>query len=588
MKTPKFDPSNPEHVEAVQKLLMAKAARARESLPDFFEFVMREERTGRPIRCAPHQRVGFDFMMDNPECVLIWPAGASKTIMLVAVTLFLLGRDVTTRGLVVSKTQEQAQKLVKLVASYIEHSAELRLVFPHLRRSRAESWREDRIIIERPAGIRDASVAAVGLETGRVQGSRLNWAIADDTLDQENTSSPEQRKKTIDFIDQGVRTRLDPSDARFVVSNTAWHPEDLVHHLSTKGGLPLLRMTITGDVYVTDGARNTRAGKEPWDHELLRPKYASGEDYACRLIRPGIDDSLNDVPLFPERFFYFDWELPDGTRLPPAKDMEEAIERARIDIENKRLQYIASPGTFNRFFMGIARDDESAACKIEWIEKCKAAAREYGHFDLVSEYRGPNPTFTGIDLAIGLGEEHDETAFFTFELLADRRRRILDVESGRWDFPTVVRKIIQKQRAYGSVVRIENNQAQDTFRQAALQLDAALPIKPHTTGRAKAHPEHGIPGGFVEIANGAWLIPNDRYGRCHPHVQKWIDGCLYYSASKHTNDTVMAWYFAREQAKEWGLLAPPSKGGPSGMGAPALPIPFSGGLPGGGILPTYR
>ncbi len=584
MSRPKLDLKDQTHVKALVDLMMVKAARARESLPDFFEFVMKEERTQRPVVCAPHQRVGLDFIVDHPKCALIWPAGSSKTICLVATTLWFLGRDVTTRGVFVSKTEGLAKKPLKMVQSYLDHSQELRLVFPHLARSRLDSWRDDRIVVDRPPGIRDASVTAIGID-GQIQGSRLNWAIIDDILDRENTANPEQRKKVLDFIMQGVHSRLDPVGARMVANNTAWHPEDAIHWLASQ--FPYLRMTITGDVYIGDDRQRVLAGLPPWDHELLRSKYDFGDDYACRLIRHGVDDSMNDVPLFPERFFYFDWELPDGTKLPPARSMEEAIERARIDVENKRREYAARPGDFQRFFMGIARDDGSAACKVEWIEKCKAAAREIGHYEMVSEYRGGNPTFTGVDLAIGLGEEHDETAFFTFEVLPDRRRRILDVESGRWDFPTVVKKIIQKHRSYNSVIRIENNQAQDAFRQAALQMDTTLPIRPHTTGRAKAHPEHGVPGGFVELSNGAWLIPNDRSGHCHPMVQKWVDGCLYYSASKHTNDSVMAWYFAREQAKEWGLLVPIRHGsdGQSG-GSPSVTIPGSG-LP-SGILPAYR
>lgn len=559
MKKPRYNPEDSEHVEAVQRLMLQKAALARESCPDFLEFVMREQTTKRRIRCAPHQRIGIDFALAHPKCVMIWPAGAAKTMTVEAMTLFLLGKDVTTRGIIVSKTQDLAKKPLRVVRDYLDESAELRLVFPHLRASKSDSWREDRIVVERPRGIPDASLAACGMD-GSIQGSRLNWAIVDDLLDDENTRTPEGRKRVIDFVYNSVMSRLDPVGGRLIVNNTAWHPEDLVHYLSTKGELPSLRMTITGDVYVGDDRAKIRAGLEPWDHPLLRPKYASGDDYACRIIRPGVDDRMNDVPLFPERFFFMEWELPDGTRLPPAKTMEEAIERARIDIENKRRAYIGRPGDFNRFFMGIARDDESAACKQEWIDRCKAAAREEGYFEMVSEYRGGNPTFTGVDVAIGLGDENDDTAFFTFEVLPDRRRRILDVESGKWDFPTVVKKIIAKQHAYNSVVRIENNAAQDAFRQQALQLNAAIPIKPHTTGRTKAHPEHGVQSGFAEIANGAWLIPNDKNGRAHPQLQRWIEGCLYFAPAKHTDDRVMAWYFAREQAKEWGLLAPVPKG----------------------------
>src|SRR5579863_7025857 len=40
-----FDPKNRDHVESIQKILMLKAAIARESCPDFLEFVMKEQRS---------------------------------------------------------------------------------------------------------------------------------------------------------------------------------------------------------------------------------------------------------------------------------------------------------------------------------------------------------------------------------------------------------------------------------------------------------------------------------------------------------------------------------------------------------------
>ncbi len=556
----KVDLSDKRTVELIQRVLMTRAVKARTNAADFLEFVMKEQTTKRSIKAAPHQRVALDFMMSHDRSVNMWPAGSSKTFCVEALTLFLLGQDVTTRGAIVSATQAQAKKILSVVADYIDTSPELRLVFPHLRRSprKGDPWNESEITVDRPPGIPDASLIAVGIDGG-LPGARLNWIVVDDILDRENTATKEQRAKVLEFLDSTVLSRLDPIGGRVIVNNTAWHPEDLVHVLKNAGWATMI-MTITGDIQVYDDAARMRAGLDPWDHALLRPKYAEGEDYALRLVREHDSDPNNDVPLWPERFFYLDWKLPDGTILPRAKTWDEAVERSRWDIEHKRGLHVVA-GEFNRLFMNVCRDDDTSFCKLEWIERCKANARTEGYFDMVSEYRGPNPTFTGLDLAVSPGEEHDDTAFFTFEVLPDRRRRILDIEIGQFDGPTIVKKLIAKSRAYNSIVRVENNAAQDFIRQFALQLDAALPVKPHTTGRTKAHPEYGVPGGFAEMSNGAWLIPNDKQGRCHPSVQKFIDGCLYYSPAKHTDDVIMAWYFAREQAKAWGLLAPVPKGG---------------------------
>lgn len=552
-RRPAFDPNDGEQVRTIQKQLMLRAEKARKHPADFLEFVMREETTRRPIKCAPHQRIGLDFVLDHSTSVLIWPAGAAKTISIQMLILWLLGRDPTKRWVIFSKTQGQAKKILGAVKDYIETSQELRLVFPNLVPSDHDSWRQDRIIVKRPRGIRDASLQAAGLDHS-VQGARLDGIIFDDTVDDENTATIDQRNKVINKVEAAL-SRVEAGGMACAM-NTAWHPEDVIHYLADprKKGWATLKMHITGDILIDDDPRRIAAGKPYWDHELLRPKYESGADLACRIVRPGFDDSKNDIPLFPERFLFSELEMPDGTKLPPATTMEEAIERAKQDIENKRWRYRAAPGHFAKFYMANPRSNDDAWCKDEWIELCKKAAREAGHFEMVQRLRSGNPTFTGVDLAVSPGEESDDCCFFTFEVLPDRRRRILDVDVGKFDAATIIRKCIEKHEAYDSVIRIESNAAQDYIRQIVLQTDKLIPIKPHMTGRAKAHPEHGIPAGFAEMSNGAWLIPNDRFGNVHPNVQRFIDECRYYTPAKHTGDCLMAWYFAREQAKEWGLL----------------------------------
>lgn len=556
-----YDPRNLEHQNTLAKLVLRRVEKAREHPADFIEFVMREETTRRPVRCAPHQRIGLDFVLAHSSSVLIWPAGAAKTYTIVGLILWLLGKDPTKRWVIFSKTQTQAKKVLAAIKDYIETSDELRLVFPELKPSTHDSWRQDRIIVARPPGIRDASVQAAGLDAS-VQGSRLDGIIFDDTVDDENTQTIDRRKVTIDRVEAAL-SRVEASGMACAM-NTAWHPEDVIHYLADpkKKGWATLKMMITGDIEIVDEARRLAAGKDPWDHDMLRPKYETGADLACRIVRPGLDDSRNDIPLFPERFLFSAVEMPDGTKVGPAKTFDEAIELARIDIDNKRYKYRAAPAMFAKFYMANPRSNDDAWCKDEWIEKCKAAARDAGFYEMTTKTarlrsgRVQCPAFTGVDLAVSPGEESDDTCFFTFEILPDGRRRILDIDVGKFDAATIIRKCIEKHEAYDSVIRIESNAAQDYIRQIALQVDRLIPIKPHMTGRAKAHPEHGIPAGFAEMENGAWLIPNDRFGNVHPNVQRWIDECRYYTPAKHTGDCLMAWYFAREQAKAWGMLAP--------------------------------
>lgn len=521
---------------AIKQELQRRAAEAREDFFAFFDFVIREERTQLPITIAPHQRVGVEFILAHERSVHFWPIGHSKTFTLGALLLWDLGRNPTMRGAIISATQNQAEKVLKFVRDYIENSHELRAVFPHLKPSKrkGDSWTQTAITVERPPGIRDPSLVAVGLN-GALAGARLNRIVIDDILDPENTATKEQRQKTIEWVDSVALARLDPRGSRVVVINTPWHREDLPHELERRGWASM-RMSVLGDITIRDDAERMDEAEElgipfvPWDSAHIKPannnKSPEGYD-VCRLVEHG-EDKQEEVPLWPERM---------NVR----------------DIAKKRREHL--PHRFNQLFLMKCHDDEIARCKIEWIEKCKKLARERGLYQLTSHYRDTELVFTGVDLAVSPGEENDLVAFFTFAVLEGGFRRILDIEAGQWDGPTILKKLFKKVEQFNSVVRVENNGAQEFLLQFARSQNVGVPVKPHTTGRAKAHPEHGVEGLFLELYNGAWLIPNDKHGRCPPEVQAWIDDCLNYVPSKHTPDRLMSSYFAREMAKEWGVLS---------------------------------
>lgn len=530
-----------EKVIVLRNVLLARAREAREDVFKFFEFVLKEEHTRKPIKLAPHQRLGIAFMLDHPRSCNVWPIGHSKTFIMAGLTLWMLGNDPTARGAVVSATQEQAAKVVSMVRDYIESSPELRLVFPHLTKStrKGDSWTQTELTVARPPGIRDPSIKAVGID-GAIAGARLNWIIIDDILTRENTNTKEQRDKVHEWVDSTVLSRLDPRGARVCVVNTAWHPNDIVHRMQ-KAGWAFMRMDVEGGIYIQDDVERIEMGLPPWDHDLLMP-VPGGAANDCQL------NAYHHLPpsertLWPARM---PKKCPAGCNT--ASSMACCVERARRSF---------LPHRYNQLFMGLCRDDMSARCKLEWIERCKERARDHGVFKCLKSKPGNDyPTFTGVDLAIKKGEGNDFTAFFTFMVHPSGLRQILDIEIGQFDGPTTVRKCIEKARAYDSVVIVENNAAQDYIYQFVLEQNASVPIKTHTTSEhSKANPLAGVESLFVEMHNTAWLIPNDEYGRCMKPVQDFIDACLNYSPEDHTADVLMAAFFARWQARDWGVLS---------------------------------
>ena len=594
--------------ERLIKALLRKADQARRDPATFFTFALREERTLARVQAAPHQRLLFAFVRHYDQCVVRMPIGSSKTFCMAALTLWLLGNDPTERGAIISATQGQAAKPLSMVADYLNEPAyypELSLVFPELKpsRRRKDPWTQTRLVVDRPPGIRDPSLVAVGMN-GALPGARLSWILCDDLLSEENTRTAASRQKVSEFFYNTVLSRKDVVNAKIVVTNTPHHPKDLTYQLE-KAGWPTLTMSIEGEITLTNA--------EDFDSDELRPtekrdgvhyrlaahdvpeaapaivrklKKASGIVHVpfpavgaqvvqtYRTPDGGIAreayDASNDnavqvkgrkvpgVPLAREHY-----DLDELVPLWPAKFRPEDIEYL------KTLHRNAYP----QLYLCVCRDDETALCKESWIEQAKEAARALGFHHLVREYRGPNLVVTGLDLAIGEGEEHDQTAFFTFEVIPLVRlilkdpngvpverviknaRRILDVEVGRFRGRAVVDKLIDKVRRFGSIVRVETNGGQDFLRQWTIDADTTVPVRAHHTTAAKGHRVRGVASLFIELENGAWIVPCDERGQVAPAVQLWIDDCLNYRPPPaHTGDSLMASYLGREEARLLGAF----------------------------------
>jgi len=173
---------------------------------------------------------------------------------------------------------------------------------------------------------------------------------------------------------------------------------------------------------------------------------------------------------------------------------------------------------------------------------------------MVSSYTGPNPTYTGVELGVGPSNGHDPTVLSTIEKFPDGKKKILDIESGRWSGMTIVDKLIDKCDRYKSVARVENNSAQDFIRQFAVAKRKDLLIHAQATTVAnKWDKDFGVESIFSDFQNGGWIIPCDEIGRCHPEIQKFIDDCLYYQPPPaHTGHYLMGMWLAREASRRGG------------------------------------
>jgi hypothetical protein len=222
---------------------------------------------------------------------------------------------------------------------------------------------------------------------------------------------------------------------------------------------------------------------------------------------------------------------------------EERWSNERIEQRRRELGLTE----FARQMLCKPRDDDSARFKREWVEAGLKKGLGLATLAQLDVLPTGCATFTGVDLGVQTKESADQTVLFTILVHPNEDRQVLCVEAGRWSGPDIVRRIIDTHRRYRSIVYVENNAAQDFVLQFARE-HGAIPVRPFTTGRTKAHPEFGVESLAVEMQNAKWIIPNHE-GHCDREVRAWLDELLAYSPFDHTGDRVMASWFAREGAR---------------------------------------
>lgn len=230
---------------------------------------------------------------------------------------------------------------------------------------------------------------------------------------------------------------------------------------------------------------------------------------------------------------------PAGVLSWPAKWSRARIERSRQDL---------GPLEFGRQLLCQARDDDAARFKREWLDVGLVAGRGYKFVHEVDVLPEGYALFTGVDLAVQQHDAADLSVFFTILLHLDTwQRQVLNIESGRWSGPEIVRRIDDHAVRYNGIIVVENVGAQDYILQFARKATRGT-LRAFTTGKNKANPVFGVESMAAELAGGGWIIPNLN-GKLDKETDAWVNDMLYYNPKSHTGDRLMASWFAREGAR---------------------------------------
>jgi len=179
-----------------------------------------------------HRRV-CNFIQDNIEnkkILLLLPRGTFKSsIVTVGYALHRIAKNPATRILISNATKPMAVQFLGQVKNHLQRNDKFKDIFGDMSSS-ADSWREDRIYVEREKSYeqKEPTVWAQGTEAN-VVGSHFDLAILDDLVNDLNIGTKDQIEKVKQYY-RGVLDLVDASPEghkRVILIGTTWHWDDL-------------------------------------------------------------------------------------------------------------------------------------------------------------------------------------------------------------------------------------------------------------------------------------------------------------------------------------------------------------------------
>lgn len=477
----------------------AHLALCRNNFQEFACFCLRDERTGDPIKPSwVHRRWGY-MLQTHDRVAFLAQTMLGKTQQLsVAYALWRIGRNPRIRIAIVSNAETGATKIVRQIQDYILKSAEFREVFPKVRRG--PLWKGNMFQIERPGSLKDPTVAAFGVDSKTINGSRLDLVIMDDVDNHGSTYTGLQREKTYQFIVTSALSRLE-TDGQAVCIGNAWHKDDLIHRLK----------------------------KDKWP------------TYVCpAVITPEVKKQWPDCP----------YEV--GDPLWPEVWTPEALAKKKKTTPTRE---------WNRAMMCIPASEEASFFSVRDFDLAKKRGQNYKEIhsmyqlllesgltpEEIKEEMDPRTAseegpgiriIHGVDMSTG--KSQDQSAIVTIAVYPDGTRRVLRVACGHWLGQEFVDRLIATYSQYGGIFAVEGVGMQSSIINL-IQHQAALPIYPHNTH--KHNKVVSFTAISAEFTAGMWVVPAVD-GKASDHMEGMLMGLADFNPNTHTDDRSMAFMFA--------------------------------------------
>lgn len=372
-----------------------------------------------------HQRRWYDYCDRHRHLMLSPRAHGKTTIFCHAFPVWAVCNIPNVRILMVSKTQQQAQKLIQTIRKELTENDKIKEDYGALIVDRKDTGNTIWCVRdEEGRKLKDATVECVGAN-GAITGGHFDIIICDDIVDDENTKTA-ARMATMENWFKGTIGQLCEPHTQWIVTGTRKHFADIYNDLIENA---LWQKKIDKAII-----------KYPESYEYVYAVNEDGQEYIADVVVEGDYEVLWED----------EWDIK--TLLKDRQQTGSLI----FDREKQN-----DPSGMKGQFLNV-----DWLHYYEWSELPADSALTY---------------YITADLAISEAEQADETVF-TLSGYDSRKHKIYYVEqrAGRWDFPKQQEELKRcyvewaEQGMRASKVLIENNVYQAALAQQ-IAVDTWIP-----------------------------------------------------------------------------------------------------------------
>lgn len=207
---------------------------------------------GMPLIPAAHHRLWLQLACneDITRLLIISPPESAKTSWILSAYVGAFVGAFPERSVIISSSSGPIAEKRSISLRNVIMTRAWRMCYPTLAPALGLPWKATQWSIA-PGGIPHAgrlhpTLSAYGTG-GSVVGSRADLIVADDLLDNMNTSTAYQREFAHNWFFSTLYSRLKSQTGRIIVVGTAWHADDLYARLRKSGDWVVCHLRLLAD-----------------------------------------------------------------------------------------------------------------------------------------------------------------------------------------------------------------------------------------------------------------------------------------------------------------------------------------------------